>query len=137
MKALLSIVGVLLCTGLQAQPVYRCGADGRTYSQAPCPEGRTVDVSDERSTEQRAAAKAVARNDQSLGNAMERERLNRDASAPARPGKIDGQLMAHAQPVAATPKAKSSKKKRQKTQSINDDFKAISPAPAKKAKRSA
>jgi hypothetical protein len=123
-----------LCVGssLQAQTVYRCGLDGRVYSQSPCPQGRAVDVSDERSAEQRAAAQARARDDQVRGDALERERLDREAGKPAVAGKI-GKPTA-AEPIISKTKAKPSKKKKQKAQQAGDDFKAIAPAPAKKAK---
>jgi hypothetical protein len=124
----------LLCIGgsLQAQTVYRCGPDGRVYSQSPCPQGRAVDVSDDRSATQRAAAQARARDDQVRGDALERERLDREAGKPAAPGKIGGNAAPVTEPVASKPKA--SKKKKQKTDQAGDDFKAIAPAPAKKAK---
>ena len=45
-----------------AQTVYRCGPDGREYSQRPCPAGtgREVDVADPRSEAARAAGEAEA-----------------------------------------------------------------------------
>lgn len=46
----------------EAQTVYRCGPDGREYSQRPCPAGagREVDVADPRSEAARAAGEAEA-----------------------------------------------------------------------------
>lgn len=134
MRSLVLLAG-LLCAGssLQAQTVYRCGPDGRVYSQSPCPQGRAVDVSDERSTEQRAAAQAQARDDQVRGDALERERLDREAGKPALAGKI-GKTAPAVEPIASKTKAKPSKKKKQKAQQAGEDFKAVAPAPAKKAK---
>ena len=134
MRSLLLLVG-FLCVGssLQAQTVYRCGLDGRVYSQSPCPQGRAVDVSDERSAEQRAAAQARARDDQVRGDALEQERLDREAGKPALAGKI-GKTTPAVEPIVSKTKAKPSKKKKQKAQQAGDDFKAIAPAPAKKAK---
>ena len=135
MRALVLMMG-LLCIGssLQAQTVYRCGPDGRVYSQSPCPQGRAVDVSDERSATQRAAAQDRARDDQVRGDALERERLDREAGKPAAPGKIGGKAAPVTEPVASKSKAKASKKKKPKTEQASDDFKAIAPAPAKKTK---
>ena len=134
MKALVVMMGLLgIGSSLQAQTVYRCGPDGRVYSQSPCPQGRAVDVSDERSAEQRAAAQAQARDDQMRGDALERERLDREAGKPALAGKI-GKTTPAAEPIVSKTKAKPSKKKKQKAQQAGDDFKAIAPAPAKKAK---
>jgi hypothetical protein len=134
-KALVVMMG-LLCIGssLQAQTVYRCGPDSRVYSQSPCPQGRAVDVSDERSATQRAAAQARARDDQVRGDALERERLDREASKPVAAGKIGSNAAPVTEPVASKSKAKASKKKKPKTEQASDDFKAIAPAPAKKAK---
>jgi hypothetical protein len=136
-KALVLMAG-LLCIGgsLQAQTVYRCGPDGRVYSQSPCPQGRAVDVSDERSATQRAAAQARARDNQVRGDALERERLDREAGKPAVPGNIGGSAAPVTEPVASKSKSKSkaSRKKKPKTEQASDDFKAIAPAPAKKAK---
>ena len=135
MKALILMAGfVCIGNGVQAQTVYRCGPDGRVYSQSPCPQGRAVDVSDERSATQRAAAQARAHNDQVRGDALERERLDREAGKPAAPGKIGGKAAPVTEPVASKSKAKASKKKKPKAEQASDDFKAIAPAPAKKAK---
>ena len=133
MRSLVLLAGFLCVgSGLQAQTVYRCGLDGRVYSQSPCPQGRAVDVSDERSTEQRAAAQAQARDDQVRGDALERERLDREAGKPTLAGKI-GKTTPAAEPIVSKTKAKPSKKKK-KAQQAGEDFKAVAPAPAKKAK---
>ena len=44
----------------QATKVYRCGADGRTYSQTPCPAGSAVDVADPRNKDQQREARDMA-----------------------------------------------------------------------------
>lgn len=127
------LLGALVAhVGVQAQTVYRCGPDGRVYSQTPCPQGRAVDVSDQRSAEQRAAAQARTRDDQARGDALERERLDREAGKPATAGKIDGRPV-RAEPAASAAKANPSKKKKPRSDKpANDDFKAV--APARKAK---
>jgi hypothetical protein len=51
--AALLVVGAAAAS---AQTVYRCGPEGREYSQVPCKDGRSVDVADPRSkTQQREA----------------------------------------------------------------------------------
>jgi len=133
MRELLLLGLLLISASVQAQTVYRCGPDGRVYSQTPCPQGRAVDVSDDRSAEQRAAAQARARDDQARGDALERERMDREAGKPALAGKIDGRLTLP-QPAASATKAKPSKKKKHKSgKPPSEDFKAIAP-PVKKAK---
>ena len=131
MRRLLLVAATLVCTAGQAQTVYRCGPEGREYSQTPCPSGRAVNVSDERSAEQRAAAAVRVREDQARGDALERERLERESIPPAMAGKIDGRPT-RVEPVTVA--AKTSKKKKAKAKKpANGDFVAI--APAKKAKR--
>jgi Domain of unknown function (DUF4124) len=130
MRMLFLLAATLVCSAAQAQTVYRCGPDGSTYSQTPCPQGRAVNVSDERSETQRAAAEARVREDQARGDDLERERQRRESAQPATAGKIDGRP-APAEPVAAASKA-SKKKKAKAKKPANGDFVAI--APAKKAK---
>ena len=73
-----------------AQKVFRCGPDGRSYSQTPCADGQSVDVADPRSAEQRKAALAAARHEREQVEQMTRQRLAREAAAanqgPARIG---------------------------------------------------
>lgn len=63
-----------------ARTVYRCGPEGRSYSQEPCPQGRTVDVADERTPQQQAQARTEAGRAQALTDRMARERQQREAS---------------------------------------------------------
>ncbi|GAB4556858.1 MAG: hypothetical protein IV105_16110 [Rhizobacter sp.] len=129
MRLLLLLAAALVCVTAQAQTVYRCGPDGREYSQTPCLQGRAVNVSDERSAEQRAVADARVREDRARGDALERERRDRESIPPAMAGKIDGRP-APAEPVTVV--TKSSKKKAKTKKPANGDFVAI--APVKKAK---
>lgn len=74
-----SLVPWLLATAASAAlaqtQVYRCGPDGRTYSQQPCEGGTTFDASDPRDAAQRAQARQVAAAQQRLATSLERERL--------------------------------------------------------------
>jgi hypothetical protein len=81
----LLLAGFLLAgsTGAAAQTVYRCGADGRTYQTTPCNGGRTVDVDDPRSDEQRRAAREATASDARLAAQLERDRHAREAAAAA------------------------------------------------------
>lgn len=65
-----------------AQPVYRCGPDGSTYTQAPCPAGtgHEVDVADPRNAAQWSEAADVAQRAAEAGQRMERERLHNEAA---------------------------------------------------------
>ena len=122
----------LLGGAANAQTVYRCGPDGRVYSQTPCPGGKAVDVSDERSPEQRAVALQRASADQERGDRLERERLQREANQPAAAGRIQARPVPTAESASA-PKPKVKQKKR-KAANKADDFKAVTPAKPPKRK---
>lgn len=64
-------------TRAMAESVYRC--DNR-YSQTPCPDGVRVEVQDRRTAEQKAQTDAATRRDTQLANALERTRLQEEAS---------------------------------------------------------
>ena len=114
-------VVVLLCLaggGAAAQTVYRCGSE---YTQAPCTDGRLVDVSDPVTEERRAEARDPARREQQLGEAMTRAR--RAEAAAYRPT-MAANLGPMPQPgakVAALKKKPTTKRKRVDT-NVNGDF---------------
>lgn len=81
-------------------PVYRCGADGRSYAQEPCAGGRAVDVSDSRSAQEAAQARQAVQRDARQALAMERARLQREREA-ARQGPV---LIGWSRPQAAADK---------------------------------
>lgn len=58
--------------------VWRCGAEGRSYSDAPCVGGRAIDAADPRSAEQVAQGRAVLAADMRRAESMRRERLERE-----------------------------------------------------------
>lgn len=49
--------GLLLSALAGAQAIYRCGPDGRSYSQQPCAEGVRIDADDTRSPQQQDEAR--------------------------------------------------------------------------------
>jgi hypothetical protein len=85
MKPLGLILGALLCAWAAAsqaqQSVYRCGADGRTYSQEPCEAGRLIDVADRRSAEQSTQTRQAAQRDARLAQALQRDREHAEHQA--------------------------------------------------------
>ena len=64
-----------------SQQVFRCGPDGRVYSQTPCKDGYEVKADDARSAEQRKAAEDIARREEKRAEKMTRERQAREAAA--------------------------------------------------------
>lgn len=84
--ARLAAIGVLLAGVVGgeagAQTVYRCGADGRSYSQQPCPEGRTVAVDDRRGADARREGEAAATRQARAAELLAQERRRREAERP-------------------------------------------------------
>lgn len=79
------MLALLLCgAAAQAQTVWRCGADGRSYSDSPCPEGRPVAVADARGADEVAQGLAVLARDQRLAQRLAAEARDRERQALAR-----------------------------------------------------
>jgi hypothetical protein len=86
MKTILRACIVLLlatAAALANGQVYRCGPDGRQYSQAPCPSGTAVDVADPRTPDQQREAKSASARDARLAHELVRERRARETSTQA------------------------------------------------------
>ena len=93
---LLSLALLAAVPALAAPPIYRCGADGRTYSQVACPEGELIEASDPRTAAQRAEAKRITEAERKRAAEAERER-----KAAEKPATTDSPAAA---PVATAPK---------------------------------
>ena len=127
---------VLLLAGLAkafaAAPIYRCGPDGRVYSQAPCDGGRLIDAADPRSEAQRVEARRVAARERKAAQDMERERRAQEAAQrPAAATGIDSRPSASETAAPPQPPAKP-KHRGAKPKKGSDDFVAIEPRSAKK-----
>ena len=85
MLAGLGVALALLATpALQAAPpqtVYRCGSDGRVYSQTPCADGKALTADDPRSAAQQKAAQDVAARDAKQAKKLAEERRQREDAA--------------------------------------------------------
>ncbi|WOB09203.1 hypothetical protein [Piscinibacter gummiphilus] len=123
---LLLIAAALTSASVHAQTVYRCGPEGRSYSQTPCAQGRAIEVNDERSTQQRREALDVAERDRALADSLEEDRVTREARPRAGMAKIDGRIgfarVAHAEAAKKTVKSK----KKPKASQHADRYKAVS-----------
>jgi hypothetical protein len=73
----LAALAIALChaSSWAASTVYRCG---QTYQQAPCAEGKAVDVDDARSAEQLRDRHAATATDKRLAKELEADRQARD-----------------------------------------------------------
>ena len=97
MKMLLAAVAAACLTATAvddaaARTIYRCGPDGKTFSQTPCMDGQLHELSDPRTAAQKAEAKRIA------------ERERQDAAAKAAAAKASGAADA-AGKVQKAPKA--------------------------------
>jgi len=112
------------------QTVYRCGPDGRIYSQTPCQDGQAVNVEDSRSAAQQRAARETAERESRSAQQMAKERQQREAAVRGQqPIGIKPEPVAQA---ASAPKAKGKRKK-----AAPDDAGTMSPVmrvPASAAK---
>ncbi len=85
-----------------AQIVYKCGA---AYSQLPCPDAQTLQITDERSSEQQRQTRAATRADQQRAEQLAKARTHPDH--PAGAGNPNPQAVAkkNTKPPQTTPKA--------------------------------
>lgn len=84
-----ALLAVVAFSAAHAQnAVYRCG---NTYSQAPCPDAKQVEVGDARSAAQQSEAHRVANNERRLAADMRRERLaDEHAGQPGAAASLSG-----------------------------------------------
>lgn len=125
------VLALMTCASVQAQPIYRCGAE---YSQTPCPGGKIVESSDPRSAAQRSEAIRVAAQDRRRAAALERERRSLEAaSKPAKPTGFNGRP-APAEDMASGAERGKARKSSRARSAKNDTFMAVVPAKPKESK---
>ena len=111
----LSLFIALLClaggsAGAASQKVFRCGPDGRVYSQTPCKDGYEVKADDARSEQERKAAEEQLKRDDKLNEKMAHERRANEAASKPGIGVIANP--AAARPAASAASSAAAKKKR-------------------------
>ena len=80
MKTLLSILTLALVPlTATAQNIWRCGPDGRAFSDTPCPQGRQIDIPQSRPAADVHAAQQQAARDLHQAELLRRERLAAEA----------------------------------------------------------
>lgn len=104
--ALSLLLATAAFAGAPPQTVYRCGPDGRVYSQTPCADGQQVSVEDPRSAAQQRAAREVADREARSAESLAKERHQREAA-------VQGQqpIGIKPEPVATAASAAKSKSK--------------------------
>jgi hypothetical protein len=113
----------LLWTGVAAAqtPVYRCGADGSSYSQEPCARGQTIDVADPRSAQQASQARQAASREARQADELERDRLRAERLAAGQGAALIGwsrPAAAHCATGARCTHGETSKRRAQKTHTV-------------------
>jgi predicted dienelactone hydrolase len=111
MKTFVAMTLLLLAaTASQAQSVWRCGPDGRSFSDAPCKEGRELNLPQARPAADLDSAQAMAQREKALAAQLVRERQQREAVTMAGAAGIHGTRLVKAPegraPRAQQPKAK-------------------------------
>jgi hypothetical protein len=114
MKTSFVIVVLLLVTSAaQAQGVWRCGPDGRSFSDTPCRDGRELSVPQARPAADLDHAQDVARREKALADQLVRERQQRESQAVAGAAGIDGSRLVKApQARQQVPQAKAKQQRR-------------------------
>jgi hypothetical protein len=79
---LLALAPALALAQTDGATVWRCGADGRSYSSVPCAEGRAVLTSTSRPAQDVQAAQAAAEREKQWADRLQSERAQRDNVAP-------------------------------------------------------
>ena len=125
------LMSLALPAAYAAAPIYRCGPDGRVYSQMPCAGGRLIDAADPRSEAERAEAHRVAAGERKAANDLERERRERDAAVPATAAGFNGRPAPAETPPAPRVHVKQ-KTRHAKPKPGHDDFVAVAPRAARK-----
>ncbi|MDP1899752.1 MAG: hypothetical protein Q8K96_04795 [Rubrivivax sp.] len=65
----------------QTQTPWRCGSDGRSYSDKPCAEGHPLEVAAARPVADVNAARQLAERERRLADSLRKERHEREAQA--------------------------------------------------------
>ena len=108
----------------QAQTVWRCGPEGRNYSDAPCRDGRAVEVAQSRPAADMSSAQAMAQREKALAAKLVRERQQREAIMTTGLSGIRDSGAANA--VALKPKAKARAKHKPRLEDV-DTWRAVAP----------
>lgn len=122
-------LALLAPAGAAEPPVYRCG---NTYQQVPCPEGRTVEVGDIRSTAQRREAERTAAAEQKAAAALAAENQAREhALKPQRRAVGVVPVAAAASAASAPAEGHATHRKRNKTDPLQATGKTLYTGPAR------
>jgi len=80
----------------QAQTVWRCGPDGRTFSDTPCRDGRALETPASRPVADVNSAQEMAQRERALADQLVQERQQREAQPVAGAAGIHGSRLVKA-----------------------------------------
>ena len=115
---------LLAASAAQAQTVWRCGPDGRNYSDAPCRDGRAVEVAQARPAADLSSAQEMAQREKALVAKLVRERQQREAVTTTGLSGIRDAGAANA--AAVKPKVKARSRGKQRPEDA-DTWRAVAP----------
>lgn len=118
---------LLAAAAAQSQTVWRCGPDGRSYSYAPCSDGRALEVVEARPAADLSSAQDTARRESALAAQLVRERQQAEAFARAGLAGSRGSRLAPQAGASSGPK-KSSRAKGKQPLKEPGIFRAVGPA---------
>ena len=125
MKLWITLLLCALGSTAQAQTVWRCGPDGRSYADLPCRSGRAVELAQARPAADLNSAQDMARREKSLAAQLVRERQQRESQAATGPAGIrDLRLTNSAETVKPKTKARATGKRQPEDA---DTWRAVAP----------
>lgn len=134
MNKLIGVLMLALPLLAGAQEVWRCGPDGRVYADAPCADGRRVDVAQaERPAADVQAARTRAAREEQRATALRSERLAQEAAqrgsgAAAGIGPRAAAQQAALKPRAMAARGKPRSKQGQLQPAQDGTWRAVAPA---------
>ncbi len=123
---LLAVAALPVWAQAQAQAIWRCGADGRSFSDTPCAEGRVVASVDTRPLGDVAAAQTLADREKRLAEKLRLERLREEATQRGNGLAALGPVSSLKRSALAT-KAKPPRAQRQPDPAADGTWRAVAP----------
>ena len=115
---------LFIVSAAQAQTVWRCGPDGRNYSDAPCRDGRALEVAQARPAADLSAAQGMALREKALAAKLVLESKQRATVTTTGLSGIRDSRPANADVVKAKAKARAKGKHRLEDA---DTWRAVAP----------
>ena len=119
------LLNLPLFAGAQSAGVWRCGPDGRLYSDTPCAEGQALALAGARPQADVQAAQALAAQERRQADKLLNERLQREAAARQM---VAGGPAPAAKPVKPVAKPAATHKRQPARPADDGIWRAVAPA---------